>query len=108
MGLGGRVAPARLALHDGRAALRAVSRERPDLIVLDLRLPDMDGRDVTRTLRKASAVPIIMLTARDDESDTLSGLALGGDTEARYCPSRSAKWVMLIIGAWDSRTRVRA
>jgi two-component system, OmpR family, alkaline phosphatase synthesis response regulator PhoP len=64
---------------DGRAALRAVSRERPDLIVLDLRLPDIDGLDVTRTLRKASAVPIIMLTARDDESDKLIGLELGAD-----------------------------
>jgi len=64
---------------DGRAALRAVSRERPDLIVLDLRLPDMDGLDVTRTLRKASVVPIVMLTARDDESDKLIGLELGAD-----------------------------
>jgi DNA-binding response OmpR family regulator len=64
---------------DGRAALRAVSRERPDLVVLDLRLPDMDGLDVARTLRKTSAVPIIMLTARDDESDKLIGLELGAD-----------------------------
>lgn len=64
---------------DGREALRAVSRDRPDLVVLDLRLPDMDGLDVTRTLRKASAVPIVMLTARDDESDKLIGLELGAD-----------------------------
>src|SRR5262252_975219 len=64
---------------DGRAALRAVGREHPDLVVLDLRLPDMDGLDVTRTLRKTSAVPIIMLTARDDESDKLIGLELGAD-----------------------------
>src|SRR5215470_13065467 len=64
---------------DGRGALRAVSRERPDLIVLDLRLPDIDGLDVTRTLRKASVVPIVMLTARDDESDKLIGLELGAD-----------------------------
>src|SRR5215468_6871071 len=64
---------------DARAALRAASRERPDLIVLDLRLPDMDGLDVTRTLRKASVVPIVMLTARDDESDKLIGLELGAD-----------------------------
>jgi len=64
---------------DARAALRSASRERPDLIVLDLRLPDMDGLDVTRTLRKTSTVPIIMLTARDDESDKLVGLELGAD-----------------------------
>jgi DNA-binding response OmpR family regulator len=64
---------------DARAALRSASRERPDLIVLDLRLPDMDGLDVTRTLRKTSTVPIIMLTARDDESDKLVGLEVGAD-----------------------------
>src|SRR5262245_36342025 len=64
---------------DARAALRSAGRERPDLIVLDLRLPDMDGLDVTRTLRKTSTVPIIMLTARDDESDKLVGLEVGAD-----------------------------
>ena len=51
----------------------------PDLIVLDLGLPKMDGLDVTRTLRKHSNVPIIMLTARVDESDKLIGLELGAD-----------------------------
>jgi len=65
--------------RDGRAALAAVARDRPDLVVLDLRLPDMDGLDVTRLLRKESAVPIIMLTARDEESDKLVGLELGAD-----------------------------
>jgi two-component system alkaline phosphatase synthesis response regulator PhoP len=64
---------------DGRAALQSAGRDRPDLIVLDLRLPDMDGLDVTRTLRKTSTVPIIMLTARDDESDKLVGLEVGAD-----------------------------
>jgi DNA-binding response OmpR family regulator len=65
--------------RDGRTALAAVARDRPDLVVLDLRLPDMDGLDVTRTLRRESAVPIIMLTARDEESDKLVGLELGAD-----------------------------
>jgi two-component system, OmpR family, alkaline phosphatase synthesis response regulator PhoP len=51
----------------------------PDLIVLDLGLPQMDGLDVTRSLRKHSNVPIIMLTARVDESDKLIGLELGAD-----------------------------
>ena len=64
---------------DGRGALRAVNRERPDLIVLDLRLPDMDGLDVTRALRQSSSVPIIMLTARSEEADKLVGLELGAD-----------------------------
>jgi len=64
---------------DGRFALKAVARERPELIVLDLRLPDMDGLDVARALRKDSTVPIIMLTARGEESDKLIGLELGAD-----------------------------
>lgn len=64
---------------DGRAALQRARSERPDLIVLDLGLPDMDGLDVARNLRHDSGVPIIMLTARADESDTLVGLELGAD-----------------------------
>ena len=58
----------------------AIARSRhPDLIVLDLGLPHMDGLDVTRALRKQSNVPIIMLTARVDESDKVIGLELGAD-----------------------------
>ncbi len=53
--------------------------ERPDLIVLDLNLPGMDGLDVCRALRRTSDVPIIMLTARTDETDRLIGLELGAD-----------------------------
>src|SRR5882672_10316557 len=68
-----------VAAGNGKAALQAVSRDRPDLVILDLRLPDMDGLDVTRLLRKDSTVPIIMLTARDEESDKLIGLELGAD-----------------------------
>jgi two-component system alkaline phosphatase synthesis response regulator PhoP len=64
---------------DGRGALRAATRERPDLIVLDLRLPDMDGLDVTRAIRQSSSIPIIMLTARGEETDKLVGLELGAD-----------------------------
>jgi DNA-binding response OmpR family regulator len=51
----------------------------PDLVVLDLGLPELDGLDVTRSLRRDSSVPIIMLTARDDETDTVLGLELGAD-----------------------------
>jgi len=64
---------------DGRSALEAFHAGRPDLIVLDLGLPWLDGLDVTRELRKISNVPIIMLTARSDESDKLVGLELGAD-----------------------------
>ena len=65
--------------RDGRAALATARAERPDLVVLDLGLPELDGLDVTRALRKDSHVPIIMLTARGEESDKLVGLELGAD-----------------------------
>ena len=65
--------------HDGRSALAAARGERPDLIVLDLGLPEIDGLDVARTLRGESSVPIIMLTGRSDESDKLVGLEIGAD-----------------------------
>ncbi|MBI3914010.1 MAG: response regulator transcription factor [Chloroflexi bacterium] len=68
-----------LAAGDGKSALAHVRAEKPDLIILDLGLPEMDGLDVTRALRKESDVPIIMLTARGEESDKLIGLELGAD-----------------------------
>jgi DNA-binding response OmpR family regulator len=63
----------------GEEALAATRSRRPDLIVLDLGLPKVDGLDVTRVVRTYSTVPIIMLTARVDESDKLVGLELGAD-----------------------------
>ena len=65
--------------HDGRNALSLAKTERPDLVVLDLGLPQMDGLDFTREYRKVSNAPIIMLTARSEESDKLVGLELGAD-----------------------------
>ncbi|HEX6464079.1 MAG TPA: response regulator transcription factor [Vicinamibacterales bacterium] len=64
---------------DGADAIAKARSQRPDLIVLDLALPRMDGLDVTRAIRKDSNVPIIMLTARVDEADKLVGLELGAD-----------------------------
>jgi two-component system alkaline phosphatase synthesis response regulator PhoP len=64
---------------NGADALTIARTRHPDLIVLDLGLPHVDGLDVTRTLRKQSNVPIIMLTARVDEGDKLAGLELGAD-----------------------------
>ena len=64
---------------DGRAALESVSADQPDLLVLDLGLPGLDGLEVTRRLRQAGDLPIVMLTARDDELDKLLGLELGAD-----------------------------
>ena len=63
----------------GEEALMRIRTEPPDLVVLDLGLPGLDGLDVTRTIRRAGALPIIMLTARDDETDKLVGLELGAD-----------------------------
>jgi two-component system OmpR family response regulator len=64
---------------DGPTALAIFRQRRPDLVVLDLGLPGLDGLDVTRELRRDSTVPIVMLTARDDEFDKLLGLELGAD-----------------------------
>ena len=64
---------------DGPAALRAARDERPDLIILDVMLPGIDGVEVLRRLRESSQVPVIMLTARGEEVDKLIGLAVGAD-----------------------------
>jgi DNA-binding response OmpR family regulator len=68
-----------LIAGDGVNALAAARREVPDLIVLDLMLPGMDGLDVCRAIRRESDVPVIMLTARVEEADRLIGLELGAD-----------------------------
>ncbi len=65
--------------YDGKAALDSARRFSPDLIVLDLMLPQISGWDVCRTLRRESNVPIIMLTARDETTDKIVGLELGAD-----------------------------
>jgi two-component system OmpR family response regulator len=64
---------------DGRAALEKAESLRPDLIVLDIGMPEMDGLEVCRTLRKTSQVPILFLTAHADEIDRVVGLELGAD-----------------------------
>jgi DNA-binding response OmpR family regulator len=68
-----------LTAGDGKSALSAARSAKPDLVILDLGLPEMDGLDVARALRKDSDVPIIMLTARGEETDKLVGLELGAD-----------------------------
>jgi len=65
--------------HDGKMALAQFRYERPDLVVLDLNLPAMDGIDVARTIRQERNTPIIMLTARVEEMDRILGLELGAD-----------------------------
>ncbi len=67
------------AVGDGRSALEAARRLKPDLIVLDIMLPEMDGFEVARVLRKEMSAAILMLTARDDEIDRVVGLEVGAD-----------------------------
>jgi two-component system, OmpR family, alkaline phosphatase synthesis response regulator PhoP len=68
-----------LVAGDGGSALSTARGRRPDLIVLDLGLPERDGLDVAREIRRTSNVPIVMLTARGDEADRVAGLELGAD-----------------------------
>lgn len=67
------------AAPDGTAGLEAVARLRPDLVILDLMLPHLDGIEVCRRIRASSEVPVLMLTARVDEVDRLLGLSIGAD-----------------------------
>lgn len=68
-----------LTAETGQAALQIFENNRPDLIILDLGLPDIDGLEVLREIRSYSTVPIIILTARDEEKDKVRGLELGAD-----------------------------
>ncbi|WP_050464172.1 response regulator [Herbaspirillum autotrophicum] len=63
----------------GDQALSAIAREQPDVVILDLMLPGMDGMDICRQLRKSSALPVLMLTARADIFDQVTGLEIGAD-----------------------------
>ncbi|MBR0869524.1 response regulator transcription factor [Bradyrhizobium tropiciagri] len=65
--------------RDGKEALARFAADRPDLIVLDIGMPEFDGLDVCREIRKSSDVPILFLSARDDEIDRVLGLEIGGD-----------------------------
>jgi DNA-binding response OmpR family regulator len=68
-----------LTASDGQSALAVARREKPDLVILDLMLPVIDGREVCRILRRESDVPIIMLTALSEEIDQVTGLEIGAD-----------------------------
>jgi DNA-binding response OmpR family regulator len=94
---------------DGRAALDTIRRTRPDLVVLDLGLPEVDGLDVTREVRRTSAVPIVMLTARDDEIDKLLGLELGADDYLTkpFSPRELVARVRAVLRRSESAGRAR-
>jgi two-component system response regulator RegX3 len=65
--------------EDGRTAVERFRADDPDLVILDLMLPEMSGLDVVRSIRRTSTVPIIIVTAKDSEADKVSGLELGAD-----------------------------
>jgi DNA-binding response OmpR family regulator len=66
-------------VHDGYEALRRISEQQPDLVVLDLMLPGIDGLEVCRRLRERWPIPVVMLTALGDETDRLAGFEIGAD-----------------------------
>jgi len=66
-------------VEDGASSLQAVQEFHPDIVVLDIMLPEMDGLSVLRELRRAGSIPVIALTARGDEVDRILGLEMGAD-----------------------------
>ena len=92
-----------LTAEDGRKALDLARQAEPDLILLDLMLPEIDGLDVCRELRHASKVPIIMITARGEEVDRVVGLELGADDYV--CKPFSVRELMARIKAVLRRTQ---
>ena len=92
-------------VDDGHAALQAWKERRHDLVLLDLMLPGLDGLSLCRQLRAQTSVPIIILTARDDEADRLAGLELGADDYIPKTPF-SPREVMARVKAVLRRSRV--
>jgi two-component system alkaline phosphatase synthesis response regulator PhoP len=68
-----------LAATEGRGGVELVEKERPDLVILDLNLPDVDGLDICRYLRRRTNIPVVMLTGRAEDNDTIVGLEIGAD-----------------------------
>ena len=98
-----------LAANDGLEGLRLAQDGRPDLIVLDLMLPGIDGTEVCRQVREVSNVPIIMVTARVDEEDRLTGLELGADDYVTkpFSPRELAARVKAVLRRTDREHQER-
>jgi DNA-binding response OmpR family regulator len=94
-----------ITAHDGATALARARAQHPDLIVLDLALPRIDGWEVARALRRDSNVPLIMLTARVDEADRLQGLELGADDYVTkpFSPRELVARVRAVLRRVDTR-----
>ncbi len=103
-----------VAAYDGRSALFLARTQAPDLIILDLMLPELSGWEVCRILRAESNVPIIMLTARDEDTDKIVGLELGADDyvtkpfNSRELVARVGAVLRRAEGMTEKRTIVRA
>ena len=96
-----------LTAADGAAAVIAARREHPDIVILDLSLPALDGLDVARALRREGEVPMIMLTARTEEADRVAGLELGADDYVAkpFSPREVVARVRAVLRRGDSRQR---
>src|SRR5205807_4862717 len=92
-----------LVAGDGPNAIETTVRERPDLVVLDLMLPGMDGLEVCKEIQKTSWVPVLMLTARTDEADKVAGFAVGADDYLTkpFSPRELAARVRAILRRMD-------
>jgi len=90
---------------DGESALQLASAVKPDLVVLDLGLPKRDGLDVTRQIRRASDIPIIVVTARGEETDRIVGLELGADDYVvkPFSPKELVARIRAVIRRSESR-----
>ena len=93
---------------DGERALQAIAARKPDLIVLDLMLPKVDGWEVCRRARAGSDVPIIMLTARDEAVDKIVGLELGADAYLTkpFNPRELVAWVKAVLRRATAQTKI--
>jgi two-component system alkaline phosphatase synthesis response regulator PhoP len=96
-----------LTAADGATAVTAARRERPDLVILDLTMPALDGLDVARALRRDDELPIIMLTARTEESDRVAGLELGADDYVTkpFSPREVVARVRAVLRRTDTRSQ---
>ena len=83
--------------HDGQTALTALTETPPDLVVLDVKMPKMDGMEVLRRLRQTSDIPVIFLTSKDEEIDEVIGFNIGADDFVRKpCSNRLLSELSLI------------
>lgn len=97
-------------IPDGEAALAEFARFRPDLVVLDLMLPSLDGKEVCRRIRAGSQTPVVMLTARGEEVDKLVGLELGADDYVTkpFSPRELVARVKAVLRRTDRQVRAKS